>query len=41
VGPNHYVACHFPLEPGEQIDFARVGIGATIDVSPDGDGTTR
>jgi peptide/nickel transport system ATP-binding protein len=41
VAPNHYVACHYPLEPGEQIDFTRVGIGATIDVSPDGDGTAR
>jgi peptide/nickel transport system ATP-binding protein len=41
VGPNHYVACHYPLEPGEQIDFTRVGIGATIDVSPDGDGTAH
>jgi peptide/nickel transport system ATP-binding protein len=37
VAPSHYVACHYPLEPGEQIDFTRVGVGATIDVSPDGD----
>jgi peptide/nickel transport system ATP-binding protein len=27
VGPNHYVACHFPLQPGEQLDFAKVGVG--------------
>ena len=46
VEPNQYVACHFPLEAGEQIDFTRVGIGASIDVSTepvpsDGDGATR
>jgi peptide/nickel transport system ATP-binding protein len=35
TAPNHYVACHFPLEPGEQIDFARVGFGAAV--SPDGE----
>jgi len=38
VAPNHYVACHFPLDPGEQIDFTRVGIGASV--SPDGDGSS-
>jgi ABC-type antimicrobial peptide transport system ATPase subunit len=31
VGPNHYVACHFPLEPGEDLDFANVGVGALIE----------
>ena len=30
AGPNHFVACHFPLADGEQLDFAKVGIGATI-----------
>jgi len=25
VEPNHFVACHFPLAPGEQLDFASVG----------------
>jgi peptide/nickel transport system ATP-binding protein len=25
IGTDHYVACHFPIEPGEQLDFARVG----------------
>ena len=39
VGPNHYVACHFPLEPGELIDFARVGVGASGQPSPDGHGS--
>ncbi len=32
VGPDHYVACHFPLAPGEELDFTRVGIGASVDV---------
>ena len=27
---NHYVACHFPLDEGEQLDFATVGPGALI-----------
>jgi peptide/nickel transport system ATP-binding protein len=31
VGPDHYVACHFPLEPGEDLDFANVGVGALIE----------
>jgi peptide/nickel transport system ATP-binding protein len=31
VGPDHYVACHFPLEPGEDLDFAKVGVGAYIE----------
>jgi len=30
VGTNHFVACHFPLEPGEQLDFAKVGIGGSL-----------
>ncbi|HSO96902.1 MAG TPA: oligopeptide/dipeptide ABC transporter ATP-binding protein [Acidimicrobiia bacterium] len=38
--PNHYVACHYPLEEGEELDFARVGIGATMDAPPDEDGTS-
>jgi peptide/nickel transport system ATP-binding protein len=37
LAPNHYVACHFPLEAGEELDFARVGVGATMDAPPDGD----
>jgi peptide/nickel transport system ATP-binding protein len=41
IGVNHYVACHFPLQAGEQIDFARVGVGATIDASSDGDRSRR
>jgi len=24
IGPEQYVACHFPLTPGEQLDFAGV-----------------
>jgi peptide/nickel transport system ATP-binding protein len=40
VAPNHYVACHFPLEPGELIDFTRVGIGASVEPSPDGHGSS-
>jgi peptide/nickel transport system ATP-binding protein len=39
IAPNHYVACHFPLEPGELIDFTRVGVGASVQPSPDGDGS--
>jgi peptide/nickel transport system ATP-binding protein len=39
VGTNQYVACHFPLEAGEQLDFAQVGVGASIP-SPDGAGST-
>jgi peptide/nickel transport system ATP-binding protein len=31
VTPNHFVACHFPLADGEQLDFAKVGVGAHID----------
>jgi peptide/nickel transport system ATP-binding protein len=38
LGSNQYVACHFPLEPGEQLDFTRVGVGAEIDASPNGAG---
>jgi peptide/nickel transport system ATP-binding protein len=30
IGPNHFVACHFPLADGEELDFAKVGVGATI-----------
>ncbi len=26
VQPNHYVACHFPLEPGETLDFSKVKV---------------
>jgi peptide/nickel transport system ATP-binding protein len=40
LAPNHYVACHFPLEAGEELDFARVGIGATMVAPPDADGAT-
>jgi peptide/nickel transport system ATP-binding protein len=32
VGANHYVACHFPLAEGEQLDFAKVGVGAHIGI---------
>ncbi|HEY8216984.1 MAG TPA: oligopeptide/dipeptide ABC transporter ATP-binding protein [Acidimicrobiia bacterium] len=37
VDSNQFVACHFPLEPDEELEFAKVGIGATIGL--DGDGT--
>ena len=37
VGPNHYVACHFPLAEGEQLDFAQVGVGAHIGLDDDED----
>ena len=30
VKPGQYVACHFPLSPGEQLDFAKVGIGGSM-----------
>lgn len=30
IGANHYVACHFPLADGEELDFAQVGVGAHI-----------
>jgi peptide/nickel transport system ATP-binding protein len=30
IGPNHFVACHFPLEPGEALDFDQPGPGAVI-----------
>jgi peptide/nickel transport system ATP-binding protein len=26
IREHHYVACHFPVEPGEELDFARVGL---------------
>ena len=26
VGPEQFVACHFPLEPGEQLDFQSAGV---------------
>jgi peptide/nickel transport system ATP-binding protein len=26
TGSNHYVACHFPVEEGEELDFAKVGL---------------
>jgi peptide/nickel transport system ATP-binding protein len=31
---GQYVACHFPLEVGEQLDFTRVGIGGEVDETP-------
>ena len=33
--PNQFVACHFPLEPGEELDFSRVGIGGRIESADD------
>jgi peptide/nickel transport system ATP-binding protein len=30
VNPGHYVACHFPMSPGEQLDFAKVGVGGSM-----------
>jgi peptide/nickel transport system ATP-binding protein len=36
-GPNHYVACHFPLEAGEELDFAEAGAGAFIELDASGD----
>jgi peptide/nickel transport system ATP-binding protein len=30
MGANQYVACHFPVEPGEDLDFHRPGPGAAI-----------
>ena len=36
VVPNHFVACHFPLEPGEALDFTKAGAGAFIGLD-DGD----
>jgi peptide/nickel transport system ATP-binding protein len=35
VGPNHFVACHFPLEPDEVLDFTQAGAGAFIGLGPD------
>jgi peptide/nickel transport system ATP-binding protein len=37
-GPNHYVACHFPLEAGEELDFAEAGAGAFIEVDAPSEG---
>jgi peptide/nickel transport system ATP-binding protein len=36
LGPDHFVACHFPLAADEKLDFAKVGAGAHIGF----DGTT-
>jgi peptide/nickel transport system ATP-binding protein len=36
VDANHFVACHFPLVEGEELEFAKVGIGATIGLDGDG-----
>jgi peptide/nickel transport system ATP-binding protein len=30
ITPNHFAACHFPLEPGEALDFTKAGTGAFI-----------
>jgi peptide/nickel transport system ATP-binding protein len=30
VRPDQYVACHFPLAPGEELDFAKVGVGGEV-----------
>ena len=30
VSAKHFVACHFPLEPGEVLDFTKAGAGAFI-----------
>jgi len=30
ITPGQYVACHFPLSPGEQLDFAKVGVGGSM-----------
>jgi peptide/nickel transport system ATP-binding protein len=35
IGPGHFAACHFPLGEAEQLDFAKVGIGATIGLEQD------
>jgi peptide/nickel transport system ATP-binding protein len=35
IRTGQYVACHFPLDIGEQLDFAKVGVGGTI--NPDGE----
>ena len=35
VADSQFVACHFPLAPGEQLDFAKVGVGATIGLDED------
>jgi len=40
VGPNQFVACHFPLETGEQVDFTQVGAGASVEPTPDGQAPT-
>jgi peptide/nickel transport system ATP-binding protein len=39
IRTGQYVACHFPLEPGEALEFDRVGIGGRIepDAGPDED----
>ena len=31
AGTGQYVACHFPLAPGETLDFSTAGRGATIE----------
>jgi len=30
IGVNQFVACHFPVEPGEELDFHQPGPGAVI-----------
>jgi peptide/nickel transport system ATP-binding protein len=35
--PKQFVACHFPLEPGEELDFSRVGIGGRIELDEEED----
>ncbi|MCJ7670526.1 MAG: ABC transporter ATP-binding protein, partial [Acidimicrobiia bacterium] len=38
VAANHFVACHFPLEPGEVLDFTKAGAGAFIEDAVDDPG---
>ena len=37
VGPDHFVACHFPLQPGELLDFTTPGAGAFIGFGAEAD----
>ncbi|HZP28841.1 MAG TPA: oligopeptide/dipeptide ABC transporter ATP-binding protein [Acidimicrobiia bacterium] len=32
AGRDHFVACHFPLTPGETLDFSHAGRGAEVEV---------
>jgi hypothetical protein len=34
IRPGRFAACHFPLEPGEELDFTRGGIAEDAVTTP-------